>query len=264
MNLENDLQSVLGDLTEDELTILSELKEKTDSPETIAPSRRTCRGEFVATVVKHLSLDELVTTISLHNLRIESTLAATSLQTEKSLSLVGLESLHPIDFSQSSFNQLDLSGCRIPSLRARGIHLQRDIVLKKARISQSLDLSLARIGGTVDLRQADLTAPEDAEADELHLSGDTSQSESGQTRRERYSRFEMGSFLDSQIEGSLRCCDARLDRKIRLTNTRIGEFRNWGKVRFFRNHLRPKHSPRLGLLPHAHSPIWPGSGEMAN
>jgi len=72
MNLENDLQSVKGDLTEDEMAVLSDFQVKTDFPESIAPSQRTCRGEFVATAIKHVSLNELVTTISLRNLRIES------------------------------------------------------------------------------------------------------------------------------------------------------------------------------------------------
>ncbi len=39
----------------------------------------------------------------------------------------------------------------------------------------------------------------------------------------------MGSFLDSQIGGSIRCCDAQLDRKIRITNARIeGDLDLWG------------------------------------
>lgn len=229
MNLENDLRSVLGDLADDELTFLAELQKKATPSESIDLQYRVCRGEFVAELINRLSLDDLVTKISLHNMEVSSSISVISLQSEKSVSLIGLRSEHPIDFSQSAFNQLDLSDCQIPSLKARSIHLQRDIVLKRARISQTLDLSLARIGGSADLRQADLTAPEEANSETLHLSGDTSQSESGQTRRESYSRFHMGSFVDSQIDGSIRCCDARLDRKIRLTNTRIaGDLDLWG------------------------------------
>ncbi len=224
MNLSDQLASTIGGLQHDESAIIDSLEtplSKTGATVETETARRACRGEFLAEILKLLAADDKRTVISLPNLRLVSALDATSLRTEKAVFLTGIHSESPLMFNQCDFNQLDLSGGTLTSLFARGVHLERDLVLQGARISHVLDLSIARIGGTLNLQDTVLTIPGQVEEAAAN-SGDTAQEESGQTRREAYARHEMGSLLDIRIEGSLRLCNARIDRKIRMTNARVG------------------------------------------
>lgn len=224
MKLRDHLTAKIGVLEFDELEIIASLEEvfsdhvKTSEP---LPNTRSCRGEFLAEVLKALARDENRMAIFIPDLRVVSPLNATSLKTEKTVILHRIQSDHSICFNQCDFNQLDLTGGELTSLIARGIHLERDLVLNSTRISHILDLSIARIGGTLNLQDSVLTIPGKA-SEAAANAGDTAQEESGQTRREEYSRFEMGSMLDINIDGSLRLCNARIDRKLRMTNARIG------------------------------------------
>ncbi len=224
MKLRDQLTDKIGNLELDEPDILASLEEVfSDHVEPSRPSRntRSCRGEFLAEVLKTLAHDEYRMALSIPDIRLVSPLIATSLKTEKTVLLHRIQSDYPVHFNQCDFNQLDLTDGNLTSLVARGIHVERDLVLKGARISHILDLSIARIGGTLNLQDSVLTIPGSA-SEASHNAGDTAQEESGQTRREEYSRFEMGSMLDIKIDGSLRLCNARIDRKIRMTNARVG------------------------------------------
>jgi len=231
MKLSEQLASTIGTLQLDESDILGSLETlQADHSSTVddRSTLRSCRGEFLTEVLKALAGDESRMSISIPNLRLVSAVNASALRIEKAVFLTGIQSQEPIFFNQCDFNHLDLSGGELTSLFARGIQLERDLVLQDTRISDVLDLSIARIGGTLNLRNSVLTLTGNAEGAATH-SGDTAQEESGQTRREVYSRSEMGSLLDSKIEGSVRLCNARVDRMLRLTNTRIGgDLDLWG------------------------------------
>ncbi len=224
MNLQEQLIARIGSLEHNESDILESLGE-VFSDHVRAPesnqTTRSCRGEFLAEVLKILADDNDRMAITIPNIRLVSPLNATSLKTDKTVIFHRIQSEHPIHFSQCDFNQLDLSEGNLTSLVARGIHVQRDLVLKGVRISHILDLSIARIGGTLNLQDSVLTIPGSA-SEASNNAGDTAQEESGQTRREEYSRFEMGSMLDIRIDGSFRLCNARIDRKLRMTNARVG------------------------------------------
>lgn len=224
MNLEERILASVDTLELDEQAIVQSLNapfsDQIDRSDSKGPLQ-SCRGSFLVELLKAALSDEDRIAIRIPNIRLVSEMKATSLKTEKTVSLPNLVSEFPVCFDQCAFGQLELVGAQLHSFLARGFRSESDLVLRSSRISHVLDLSIARIGGTLDLKNAILTVPGSIEEATQHA-GDTAQSESGAVRREAYPRFEMGSLVDVQIDGSLRLCNARIDRKIRMTNARIG------------------------------------------
>lgn len=240
MNVRAQVQAAVGELQKDEEALLAHLE--TERPEPIgseAPEaqRRHCRSAFLVALLKALASEPARAAAYLPNIQLSGGLDVTGLTLETALFLPGLIATGPVCFDRGAFRYLDLSRARLAALSARGLLVAGDLVLHRARISHSFDLAGARIEGNLDLRSAILTIPDEGEA-APEIAGATAQTDRGETRRELYNRFEMGSLLDGRVGGSLRLCDARLDRKFRMTNARVGgdldlwgvEFQDVGKL----------------------------------
>ena len=193
-----------------------------------AAKHRTCRPEFVValleTVAEHGSVAQPVV---LSRLRVKSDLDLTGFRTEHSVYLPGLEVEGRVCLNQSSWAYLDMSGARARSLIAIGINVRGDLNLSGAIIPDHVNLERARVGGNLDFRKGVFTV-DGAAPNEEHpeIAGSTGQDETEHrrkaARRESYKRSEAMSLYGAGIDGSLLFCDTRMDRRIRMTNARVG------------------------------------------
>ena len=221
----------MDSLQEQEFAILDGLSE-TVVPQVAIGDKprepRVCRAAFVKALLEAVAEQgPEALPLVLPGLTVSGDLDLTGFRIEHAVYLPKLRIEGRLYLDQSCWRHLDLSGARIRSLSAVGIQVGGDLKLSHAGIPDHVDLARAQIGGDLDGRcgvfalAGDFSGGEQAET-----SGTTGQdaAERQQTpmRRETYTRREAISLYGAGIGGSLLFCEARMDRRLRMTNARVG------------------------------------------
>ncbi|MQA93759.1 MAG: hypothetical protein GEV11_03650 [Streptosporangiales bacterium] len=105
---------------------------------------------------------------------------------------------------EATTRAVDLTGCALPGLEARGLRSDGGVVLSGCRITGELTLRGARIGGSLHIRQARLSNPGDRAmvADNAVIDGDLAMHE-------------------AEVRGQLRIQNARVGGRMLMTAARL-------------------------------------------